>query len=226
MPRRLPLLAASLLLAGCTITPGGLSEQQLGSSLPSAAELGRGWSLVGTTTQRPDGGGWDDALTDAASQEQACRQALADLRTVQSQPEAARFARSVYRRAASGPTADRDLTLTVETFDTVPDRAAAVREMTQACSDTESPLTTRAGIRRVTMTVTPHENQTNGTGYSVEYETDGLSYAFDYIVAHRDRAVITATITGPSSDGNQELLDRAVTLAAANLERARGNAPT
>lgn len=226
MLRRLPLLAASLLLAGCTITPGGLSEQQLGSSLPSAAELGRGWSLVGTATERPQDGGWDDALTDAASGEADCRDALGELEKVQARPEAARFARSVYRSPSRGARADRDLTLTLETFDSPPDRAGAVRAMTAACSDPQAPLTTRAGIRTVTMTVAPHDGGVGGTGYSVEYETDGLRYSFDYVVADRDRALITASITGPSSAANQEVLQRAVTLAGANLDRARGNAPT
>lgn len=225
MPRRPPLLALSLLLAGCTINPGGLSEQQVGSSLPSAAEIGRGWSLVGTTTSRPEGGGWDDALTDAATSEPACRNALVNLATVQSQPQAARFARSIYRSTAIGSNPDRDLTLTMETFDAVPDRAGAVRAMTSACSDTGAKLATRAGIRTVTMTVTPAQNQA-GTGYSVRYETGGLSYAFDYLVADRDRALITASTTGRSSAANQEVLQRAVTLAGANLDRARGNAPT
>lgn len=226
MPRRLPLLVASLLLAACTITPGGLSEQQLGSSLPSAAELGRGWSLVGTTTERPQDGGWDDALTDAASGEAACRDALTALDEVQAQPEAARFARSVYRSPSTGASADRDLTLTIETFDSVPDRARAVRAMTTACSNPQARLETRAGIRTVTITVSPHEGEAGGTGYSVEYETDGLAYFFDYVVAGRDRALITASVTGPTSAANQEVLQRAVTSAGANLDRARGNAPT
>lgn len=227
MPRRLPVLALSLLLAGCTITPGGLSGQQLSSALPSAAEVGSGWTLVGTTSDRPQGLTWDDALTEAASGEPDCHAALTELEALQEQADPARFARSVYREPTSGAGSDRDLTLTLETYDSVPDRATAVREMNQACADTSSPLRTRAGVRRVTMTVSPLQTpDARSAGYSVHYQTDDLEYSFDYLVATRDRALVTATVTGPSSEANRQLLQQVVTLAAGNLDRARGGQPT
>ncbi len=224
MPRRLPLLVASLLLAGCSMTPGGLSAQQLRTSLPAAAEVGPGWTLVGTTTSRPTDSSWDDALTEAAKDTSACHDALLALEQAQEQPAPARFARSIYRREAAGADSDRDLTLTLETFGTVPDRRAAIHAMTAACAE---PMRLKAGVRTVTMIVRDHEDTAPGSvGYSVEYRTSGLSYSFDYLLARREGALVSASTTGPSSAGNQDVLRRAVTLAGGNLERARGATPT
>ncbi|GAB95193.1 hypothetical protein BJY21_002630 [Kineosphaera limosa] len=224
MLRRCLSFGSILLLSACTLSPGGLSEKQVGSALPTAGELGREWQLVGTTTQRPAEASWDDALTDASAEDPACRTALLALEEALVTPEPARFARSVYRNPTQGANADRDLTVTVETFDAPPDRPAAVRAMTEACTE---PMRTRAGIRTVTMTVTEHDDSNaNTAGYSVTYNTDGLRYSFDYVLARRTHAVVAASVTGPSSSANQRLLRQAVELTGTNLDRAGGTQPT
>ncbi len=228
MPRRLPLLVATLLLAcsvsSCAASPGGLSEQQLATALPAAAEIGPGWASVGTTTQPPADDVWDDALTAAAVHEPRCHEALLALDEAGRAPTPSRFARSIYRKPAAGAAADQDLTLTIETFETVPDRWSAIRAMRQACAE---PLRTKAGVRTVTMTVKPHDDPGAGTvGYTVQYRTSGLTYSFDYVLARRDQALVSASTTGPSTSANQSLLRQVAGVAAANLDRVQGQAPS
>lgn len=224
MLRRLLPFASIVLLSACSLSPGGLSEQEVSAAMPTAGEIGRGWELVGTTNQRPQESAWDDALTEAAADQPGCRSALTSLEADLARPEPARFIRSVYRHQTEGAASDRDLTLTVETFDQAPDRPTAIRAMTAACT---KPLKTRAGVRTVTMSVKGlDEGATNTAGYSVTYETAGLAYSFDYVLARQDRAIVAASVTGPSSEANEQLLRQAIRLAGANLDRARGSQPT
>ena len=189
--------------------------------MPQAGELGASWSLVGTTRQPPTEAPPDDALIDAAQGEPACRDALKALAASGDAP--AHFARSVYRfHPKAGPVADRDLTLTVATYDSLPDRAGQVRAVTSACTE---PLTTRAGVRTVQMTVDSHSYPVKGAvGYTVAYTTDGLRYAYDYVVATRGQALVTATVTGPDTTSNGAALKRAVSLVTARLDGAQPTA--
>ncbi|MDO5711242.1 MAG: hypothetical protein Q4P32_05830, partial [Micrococcales bacterium] len=211
-------------VSACTTPAGGLSQEAVGAALPDPPDIGTGWSLVGTTKQRPTDTPPGDALRDAAANDPACYDALVALSALDQEGHPARFARAVYRHPAdAGPSGDRDLTLTVETYETPPDAAARVRAVTNACTQ---PLTTAAGIRKVTMTVAPHAYATtNAVGYTVDYSTNGLRYAYDYVVATRGHATITASVTGPSRTANELVLERAISLASARLDAAQGDTP-
>lgn len=220
------LVAAGLVvgaLTGCAGDRGGLSQQAVGAALPDPADIGTGWTLVGTTTQRPTDAPPSDSVTDAAADEPACHAALVALSAADQEGSPKRFARSVYRDpAATGSTADRDLTLTVEAFASPPDVPGLVRAVTQACTE---PLTTAAGIRKVRMTIEEHRYATAGAaGYTVLYSTDGLRYAYDYVAVARGEAVVSASTTGPSAAANAVVLQRAISLATARLNAAQGGA--
>ncbi len=239
MPHRLPLptlrrrCAAALaalgltatVLSGCSGGVGGLSQQAVGAALPDPVDIGTGWELVGTTTQRPTQPPPGDAVTDAAASEPACHDALVALSGTAQEGNPTRFARSVYRHpSGTGLSADRDLTLTVEAFGTPPDVPGRVRAVTAACTEK---LTTAAGIRKVTMTTDEHRYKTPGAvGYTVLYSTDGLRYSYDYVAVTRGQAVITASTTGPSAAANGVVLERAITLATARLAAAQGGGPS
>lgn len=208
-------------LTGCSRADGGISQQAVGAALPDPVDIGTGWSLVGTTKQRPTQAPPGDAVTDAAVAEPACHDAFVALAAAGQEGNPTRFARSVYRQpSGAGPSADRDLTLTVEAFGTPPDVPGRVRSVTAACTE---PLTTAAGIRKVQMTIREHRYKTPGAaGYTVLYSTDGLRYAYDYVAVTRGQAVVSASITGPSAAANGTVLERAITLATARLAAAQG----
>ncbi len=108
MPHRLPLptlrrrCAAALaalgltatVLSGCSGGVGGLSQQAVGAALPDPVDIGTGWELVGTTTQRPTQPPPGDAVTDAAASEPACHDALVALSGTAQEGNPTRFARS------------------------------------------------------------------------------------------------------------------------------------